>query len=58
LFNLFDFEAGIFAKVSLDDEGYKDSPLRMCMDTAAGTTLESCEKEGCASRRFEGLVWI
>jgi hypothetical protein len=45
LFNLFNLEARVFSKVALDKERYKDGPLRVCVDAAAGTAFKGCEEE-------------
>jgi len=45
LFNLFDLKARVFSEIALDEEGYEDGPLRVCVDAAAGAAFEGCEEE-------------
>ena len=45
LFNLFDLKARVFSEIALDEEGYEDSPLRVCVDAAAGAAFEGREEE-------------
>jgi hypothetical protein len=55
LFNLFNFKARVFPKVTLDEKGYEDGPLRVCVDAAAGAAFKGCEEERRTCRGFEDL---
>jgi hypothetical protein len=58
LLDFFDFEARIRAEVALDDEGYEDGPLRVCVNAAACAAFECGEEERGAGGRFKDLVYV
>lgn len=57
LFQEFNFKAGVEAKVALDKEGDKDSPLGVGMDATPGALGESSQEEGCTGGRLKDLAW-
>ena len=48
LLKMLDLEASICAKVTLDEQCYEDGPLRVCVDTAAGTAVKGSYEEWSA----------
>jgi hypothetical protein len=44
LLQLFNFEQRILAKVTFNEQSYKDSPLRVRMYAAASSSLECCKE--------------
>lgn len=56
LLNLLNLEARVFADFTFYEEGDEDGPLRVCVNAAAGATLEGGVEEGGTGRGFVCLV--